>query len=83
MREALRELDSWGVNTVFALTAYEDTSGKRLSIIRDWRDLMTSVGDIRALLQSLKDTPTLGSFADKVSQWCLPFTHLLDVRNLQ
>ena len=43
IREALRELELWGAGAVFSLTAYSDSSGKELSIIKDWKDLVNQV----------------------------------------
>ncbi|XP_024132434.1 cytoplasmic dynein 2 heavy chain 1 [Oryzias melastigma] len=69
IREALRELDLWGAAASFSLTEYTDSSGRTLSLIKDWRDVVSQVGDNRCLLQSLKDSPYYRSFQDKVSLW--------------
>uniref|UniRef100_A0A3Q1BV91 Cytoplasmic dynein 2 heavy chain 1 n=1 Tax=Amphiprion ocellaris TaxID=80972 RepID=A0A3Q1BV91_AMPOC len=69
IREALRELDLWGAAATFTLTEYTDSSGRTLTLIKDWRDIVNQVGDNRCLLQSLKDSPYYRSFQDKVSLW--------------
>ncbi|XP_038123892.1 cytoplasmic dynein 2 heavy chain 1 [Cyprinodon tularosa] len=69
IREALRELDLWGAAAIFTLTEYTDSSGRMLSLIKDWKDIVNQVGDNRCLLQSLKDSPYYRSFQDKVSLW--------------
>uniref|UniRef100_H2M4S9 Cytoplasmic dynein 2 heavy chain 1 n=1 Tax=Oryzias latipes TaxID=8090 RepID=H2M4S9_ORYLA len=69
IREALRELDLWGAAASFTLTEYTDSSGRTISLIKDWRDVVSQVGDNRCLLQSLKDSPYYRSFQDKVSLW--------------
>ncbi|XP_038617598.1 cytoplasmic dynein 2 heavy chain 1 [Tachyglossus aculeatus] len=69
IREALRELDLWGVGAVFSLTDYEDSQGRTLKLIKDWKDIVNQVGDNRCLLQSLKDSPYYKGFEDKVSIW--------------
>ncbi|XP_008299945.1 cytoplasmic dynein 2 heavy chain 1 [Stegastes partitus] len=69
IREALRELDLWGAAATFTLTEYKDSSGRILTLIKDWRDIVNQVGDNRCLLQSLKDSPYYRSFQDKVSLW--------------
>ncbi|XP_036005544.1 cytoplasmic dynein 2 heavy chain 1 isoform X1 [Fundulus heteroclitus] len=69
IREALRELDLWGAAAIFTLTEYTDSSGRSLSLIKDWKDIVNQVGDNRCLLQSLKDSPYYRSFQDKVSLW--------------
>ena len=43
IRDALRELDLWGAGAIFSLTAYNDTNGKELQLIKDWRDLFNQV----------------------------------------
>ncbi|XP_034023634.1 cytoplasmic dynein 2 heavy chain 1 [Thalassophryne amazonica] len=69
IREALRELDLWGAAATFTLTEYTDSSGRALTLIKDWKDIVSQVGDNRCLLQSLKDSPYYQSFQDKVSLW--------------
>ena len=69
IREALKELEVWGASTTFSLTSYHDSANKELKIIKDWKDLMNSVGDNQCLLQSLKDSPYFGGFADKATLW--------------
>ncbi|XP_071781183.2 cytoplasmic dynein 2 heavy chain 1 [Centroberyx gerrardi] len=69
IREALRELDLWGAAAAFNLTEYTDSSGRTLTLIKDWKDIVNQVGDNRCLLQSLKDSPYYRSFQDKVSLW--------------
>ncbi|KFP28061.1 Cytoplasmic dynein 2 heavy chain 1, partial [Colius striatus] len=69
IREALRELELWGVGAVFTLTDYEDSQGKTIRLIKDWKDIVSQVGDHRCLLQSLKDSPYYKGFEDKVFIW--------------
>ncbi|XP_058887125.1 cytoplasmic dynein 2 heavy chain 1-like [Acipenser ruthenus] len=69
IREALRELDLWGVGAVFTLTDYEDSQNKIIKLIKDWKDIVNQVGDNRCLLQSLKDSPYYKGFEDKVYIW--------------
>ncbi|KAF7250799.1 Cytoplasmic dynein 2 heavy chain 1 [Varanus komodoensis] len=69
IREALRELELWGVGAVFTLTDYEDSQGRMIKLIKDWKDIVNQVGDNRCLLQSLKDSPYYKGFQDKVSVW--------------
>ncbi|KAJ8027756.1 Cytoplasmic dynein 2 heavy chain 1 [Holothuria leucospilota] len=69
IREALRELDVWGVGAVFSLTEYSDSQDRQIMLIKDWKDLVTQVGDNQSLLQSLKDSPYYKGFADKATIW--------------
>ena len=43
IREALRELELWGVGANFSLTGYQDSATKELSIIKDWKELVNQV----------------------------------------
>ncbi|KAJ3088912.1 Cytoplasmic dynein 2 heavy chain 1 [Quaeritorhiza haematococci] len=69
IREAIQELDIWGTGAMFAMTDYRDVKGEAIHLIKDWKDLLTQVGDNQSLLQSLKDSPYFKSFADKASSW--------------
>ncbi|KAI9144619.1 dynein heavy chain and region D6 of dynein motor-domain-containing protein [Paraphysoderma sedebokerense] len=69
IRDALQELDVWAVSATLSLTDYTDTSNKSVTLIKEWRETLTSIGDNRSLLQSLKDTPFIKTFQDKISLW--------------
>ena len=70
VREALRELDMWGAAATFQLTSYEGSPGsKSVPLIRDWREVVSQVGDHQALLTSLKDSSYYKRFEDKVLLW--------------
>ncbi|KAJ3141233.1 Cytoplasmic dynein 2 heavy chain 1 [Geranomyces variabilis] len=69
IREAIQELDMWGAGATFALTDYQDVKGNNVQLIKDWKDLLTQVGDNQSLLQSLKDSPYFKNFADKAIIW--------------
>ncbi|PAA68244.1 hypothetical protein BOX15_Mlig013490g1 [Macrostomum lignano] len=69
IREAIRELELWGAGAQFQLTDYEDSHNRKVSLIKDWKDLVSQVGDNQCILQSLKDSPYYKSFADKATLW--------------
>jgi dynein heavy chain 2 len=69
IREALQELDLWGAKSVFSLSDYVDTKNRQLSLIKDWKETITQIGDNQSLLQSLKDSPFFKAFADKATIW--------------
>ncbi|XP_030632529.1 cytoplasmic dynein 2 heavy chain 1 [Chanos chanos] len=69
IREALRELELWGAGASFSLTDYVSSERSSVRLIREWRDMISQVGDNRCLLQSLKDSPYYHSFEDKVALW--------------
>ena len=69
IREALRELEVWGVSAVFQLTEQEDSNKRKVSLIKEWKDLINQVGDNQNLLQSVKESPWYKYFEDKASVW--------------
>ena len=69
IRGALSELESWAVMTTFSTTKYTSPSGKSLSIIKDWKDTITSVGDKQSLMSSIKDSPYFKTYAENAQVW--------------
>ncbi|TPX32194.1 hypothetical protein SmJEL517_g04664 [Synchytrium microbalum] len=69
IREALSELEVWGASTTFSISEYIDVKGKRVGIIKDWKEIISQIGDCQSLLQSLKDTPYYKNFADQCGIW--------------
>ncbi|CAF2056597.1 unnamed protein product [Rotaria magnacalcarata] len=69
IREALHELDNWGVGAQFSLTEYVDTKQQKIQIIKDWKDLFTQIGDNQSLLSSLKDSPYYKNFEGQAHIW--------------
>ena len=65
IREALQEINVWGAETEFSLT--EHAGGTPL--IKDWKDIMTGVGDNQSLLLSLKESQYFKNFADEAKVW--------------
>ncbi len=43
IRDALRELDLWGVGAAFALTEYSDSQSAVIMLIKDWKEIVTEV----------------------------------------
>eukprot|EP00327_Prymnesium_parvum_P015469 CAMPEP_0113281722 /NCGR_PEP_ID=MMETSP0008_2-20120614/28451_1 /TAXON_ID=97485 /ORGANISM="Prymnesium parvum" /LENGTH=3313 /DNA_ID=CAMNT_0000132155 /DNA_START=19 /DNA_END=9960 /DNA_ORIENTATION=- /assembly_acc=CAM_ASM_000153 len=68
IREAIQEVNVWSQETSFTLTEH-DENGRQTPLIKDWKDLTTSVSDLQSLLSSLKDSPFFGAFADTVTQY--------------
>ncbi|PNI44695.1 DYNC2H1 isoform 3 [Pan troglodytes] len=67
IREALRELDLWGVGAVFTLIDYEDSQSRTMKLIKDWKDIVnqTWLNDLalemkKTLEQLLKECVTTG-----------------------
>lgn len=68
IREAIQELKGWAADTEFTLVEHSD-NGRVTSLIKEWKDLMTQVGDNQSLLNSLKDSPYYKLFIDEASRW--------------
>lgn len=64
IREALAELRLWELSEELTmLTSVE--SGRRLPLIKDWKDLFITMGDKQSLLASLKESQFFHAFADQ------------------
>ena len=64
IREAVEELKAWGENAKFALLEYD----KSVVLIKDWKDLFTTLSDQQALASSLKESPYYAMFEDTARQ---------------
>lgn len=65
IREALQEVKGWTDTAEFKLMEHvSGASGRKTSLIREWKDLFTAIGDNQSLLASLKDSPYFKPFAD-------------------
>lgn len=69
IREAIRDLELWGAGAVFQLVEYVDSQNSAINLIKEWKDIISQVGDNQCLLQSLKDSPYYRFFQDKASVW--------------
>ncbi|KAK4472017.1 hypothetical protein MN116_005393, partial [Schistosoma mekongi] len=69
VREALQELDLWGASTTFTLTEFVDSSGQTVYLVKDWKEIVSQVGDNMALLASLEDSPYIDKFSDRSNAW--------------
>lgn len=72
LRKAIAELNDWGFSRAFALTEQEAVgSGKAVSLIKEWKDLMTEVGDHQSLVSSLKQNQFFADsgIADSALGW--------------
>ena len=46
IREAFKELEMWGASSEFVLTDYEDSQGKKLMIIKEWKEIINQVNEL-------------------------------------
>ncbi|VEL37263.1 unnamed protein product [Protopolystoma xenopodis] len=44
VREALQEVETWAASVTFVFADYEDTQGRRVHLIKDWKDVISQVG---------------------------------------
>jgi len=90
IREALQELESWGVSAEFSLSPYEieydsnefgesESIKKTVMLIKEWKETLTQIGDNQSLLQSLKDSPYYGRFSERCSIWETRFADLDEI----
>ena len=64
IREALQELRAWERSTEVKLLTQEE-SGRKLPLVKDWKDLFLELGDKQSLLASLKESQFFKAFADQ------------------
>jgi dynein heavy chain 2 len=71
LREALHQLKVWGLDRRFALVtqAVAGPKGGTISLIKEWKEILTEVGDNQSLVSSLKDSPFFGPFKEETSVW--------------
>ena len=46
-----------------------EEGGHSTPLVKDWKELLTSIGDNQALLASLKDSQYFKPFEDQARQW--------------
>lgn len=64
IREALQELKAWERAAEVSLLLQEE-SGRRIPLIKEWKDLFLELGDKQSLLSSLKESTYFKAFADQ------------------
>ncbi|OQS05963.1 dynein heavy chain [Thraustotheca clavata] len=68
IRDALQELKAWTQTAELSLLEHEQ-DGKKISIIKDWKEITLQLGDNQSLLASLKESQFFKPFADQASQY--------------
>ncbi|KAK9876588.1 hypothetical protein WA026_013968 [Henosepilachna vigintioctopunctata] len=69
VRQALAELDSWEVQARFILFEHSDSFGKKIMVIKDFKELLNKIGDHQSLLQSVKNSSDYESFSERAGLW--------------
>ena len=64
IREALQELRAWERAAEVSLLTQEE-SGRRVPLMKDWKDLFLEMGDKQSLLSSLKESQFFKAFEDQ------------------
>lgn len=71
IRSALREVREWSMHTDFVLFEQQG-----ISVIKEWKDLLTQVSDQQATIQSLSSLQFADSFDSEIQLWTTKFTTL-------
>lgn len=71
IRKALNELKIWENSTEFNMFEHLKTH-----LIKEWKEIMTEVGDNQSLLQSLKDSSYAELFDEEIKAWEVKLTNL-------
>uniref|UniRef100_A0A1B0DN78 Dynein heavy chain, cytoplasmic n=1 Tax=Phlebotomus papatasi TaxID=29031 RepID=A0A1B0DN78_PHLPP len=69
VRQALTELEQWGVTASLKLTPHKDSKGQDVSLIRDFQEILNKIGDNQCLLQSAKNSAAFEAFSDQAEIW--------------
>ena len=69
VRQALAELDQWGVNAKLKTTLHMDSKSNNLTVIKDFQDVLNKIGDNQCLLQSAKNSSAFDSYSDQAEIW--------------
>jgi dynein heavy chain 2 len=71
IRSALREVREWNMHTDFVLFEQQG-----ISVIKEWKDLLTQVSDMQATIQSLSGLQYADAFDKEIQLWGEKFTTL-------
>lgn len=69
IREAFDELVKWGIDASFSLLEHNDCNGKTVPLIKEWKEVLTQVGDHQSVLQAMKDSPYFQKFLTEAEEW--------------
>lgn len=66
VRQALAELDSWENDSRFTLIEHHCINKTSISLIKDYADVQSKVGELQGLVQSVKHA---GGYEDRTQIW--------------
>eukprot|EP01063_Lacrimia_lanifica_P011176 TRINITY_DN1797_c1_g1_i1.p1 TRINITY_DN1797_c1_g1~~TRINITY_DN1797_c1_g1_i1.p1 ORF type:complete len:4267 (+),score=1793.68 TRINITY_DN1797_c1_g1_i1:109-12909(+) len=76
IREALAEIRAWAHETEFSLAKEQQATNGKVSLIKDWKEMLTQVSNNLSLLASIKDSLYYPAFAGEASSWESKFVTL-------
>lgn len=53
----------------FELAEHTDSKNNKISLLKDFKSIMSKVGDNQCLLQSIKNSPNYAEFIDRSTLW--------------
>lgn len=69
VRQAIIELEQWGVIANLKLFTHVDSKNETVMLIKDFQEALNKIGDNQCLLQSAKNTAAIDSFTDQIELW--------------
>lgn len=69
VKQALSELEQWGVVAALNIISATDSKGSPISLIKDYQDVLNKIGDNKCLLQSSKNSSAFDTFVDQADIW--------------
>jgi dynein heavy chain 2 len=69
IRVALHELRVWETTTEFTIAEYTDNPKKRVPLIKEWKEVMTKLGDHMSMIQAIADHTYASLFSDDIKTW--------------
>ena len=78
IKDALGELESWGLTRQFELTEY-NSMGRVTTLIKEWKDVMTEVSDHQAMVSSVRESKYATRFKSEIERYEQNFGILDDV----
>jgi len=56
-------------NSKFTFRDHKDSVGQDVRLIKEWKDIISKVGDHQMVLQSVKDSPYYEAFSGRANEW--------------
>uniref|UniRef100_A0A7S0W0F2 Cytoplasmic dynein 2 heavy chain 1 n=2 Tax=Hemiselmis TaxID=77924 RepID=A0A7S0W0F2_9CRYP len=69
IQEAFDELTKWKQEAVFNVIEQTDFQGRPITLIKEWKEVQTQVGDHQSVLQAMRDSPYFARFSEIAETW--------------